>query len=753
MIESGRTVMAVKQLIKWYNEESRYADKDWEWGVHEESLETLLDKTTAIPFREFMIRYLLHLHARELRIYISALNPDQQTDNSTDEEWCREIADTVIKAAHRVDQITFEEENGSVCGEKKPQDVGIEILKKLTELIFNDFISNDCYRTGKKGEKRVLGGKDKKGTVSWDRKELLKKITAKSLTKNELCAFAFGLNMDFESFEFFLKKALLLPGFNLWNPDDFILYITFKYVREGRRRFYDELKNLYREIEKKRKGDASKKKSRPAWLDPKSVSTKTIASQAENLIIKIESEEFVFSNSSLKNSRDKIAGFLEEYYELAAVPGSYTRTAVKEAGALLEECMENLAEDISGAVSIINEPVRAEVGNVPDEDIMQGTVWIYYRMRDGLTIPRGTRFFKIENGKKIGFVTEEDTIVEPRPNETWIEVEIPLISKDAEPRAEKKEEQGIFIPKNSGFFCENPDLSGMSNKSGFKTQGMKSSDGNTPAKNIPVGQVIRTGGKISALCKEGAEIPQGTEFWVVKEVREEDGSTSEKKVLFLSTKPVCAECRKDIYVHGEAPKQGAVKGEITDCSIPDWQRKFIRIQNEKIGEKQKKKGEGNKEVIFCAYLYPMQTEDYDCKDVLPDKYLSAVESVLKGTKLSKSKISNIKNGKEAGITRSDLITLSFLAYMSRIEKMHSEDRNKHGNWLKKPGSKKQKAPSLSRYSGFIAETNSLLSRCGFYELYHPNPYDALIIFLISGNEAINAFRNLWGWYLAKKKTE
>ena len=111
---------------------------------------------------------------------------------------------------------------------------------------------------------------------------------------------------------------------------------------------------------------------------------------------------------------------------------------------------------------------------------------------------------------------------------------------------------------------------------------------------------------------------------------------------------------------------------------------------------------------------------------------------MEGTQLSSTQISQITSQKANNVSRNDILTLSFLSYMSELEyKRIENDMSAEDDY--------------SRYGEFISRTNNTLRKCGYYELYAPNPYDSLIMCLISSNEAINAYRNLWSWYLTNKE--
>ena len=113
--------------------------------------------------------------------------------------------------------------------------------------------------------------------------------------------------------------------------------------------------------------------------------------------------------------------------------------------------------------------------------------------------------------------------------------------------------------------------------------------------------------------------------------------------------------------------------------------------------------------------------------------------VLEGTKLDASKLSQIERKKAKYISRNDLLTLSFLAYMSRVEKVREEQ-----------GSLAEEDYE-GRKGGFFSITNEILRKSGYYELYTPNPYDSLLVLLVSSNEGIVSYRNLWSMYLTWKK--
>ena len=216
--------------------------------------------------------------------------------------------------------------------------------------------------------------------------------------------------------------------------------------------------------------------------------------------------------------------------------------------------------------------------------------------------------------------------------------------------------QTAFIQKKTKFTSDNPYVSNMINKSKFKL-------------SVKAGKEseIFVSGKIFADCQVGKTISEGTKFYAQ--------NSQGKEVEFISTKTVKSECFEEIWVYCCEGGEEATKNQITECSIPAWREKIIGIGNSKIGftkktDEQKKKG-GK---IF-NYLYSKEERDIDWEDLLEEKYFDKLSMILEGTQLSSTKLNQIIRGKEKHITRNDLLTLSFLAYVSEQENERIEKNN------------------------------------------------------------------------------
>ena len=736
MVQSGHTMCAAKLLAKWYNAEFQNVKNDTygDWELNEQGLERLLDTRVKVPFSDFMIRYLLYTHADVL------MEDGGQADEESVSRWIGEKAEAIISAIRQ----------NSDSDEKKPWK-GTVLLDKIVDLTFQDFQQNGYCKPAKK-QKKVYGNLSLNGAVKWDKETLREKITADSIKDSEMYGFAFGLNMSYEDLEYFLKKAFFRPGFDMWKPEDFILYITFKYAGGDKYLFWRSLTAAYEQIKK----NPPMSDGEPEWLQENNFSTATIRRKTDELVVKVEKKYFVFSLDQDGGLPQEAVVFLRSYYSLIGAPGDYTRTSMKEMKALLRQIEENLEDEIKDANELSKKPLHAEIKpDVLNPRLAQGKIQVYYKLSKGLSIPAGTAFIKRSGHDTVKFITTDEVRVSPCCDEPLIPVELELISEDTEPKRKNKEDMSLYIKKLSEFFCDNPALSEMKNKSGFKGREKREyaavdgpdQDGQntrlviTPYKDIAEGEQVHTGGTITALCREGETISEGTRFWTLNPQGE--------RVGFKLVRTVEAAAVKSIYVCCTREDEVAEKNTITECSLDMRKSGIARITNSRIGFRQRAGADGQEGGPLCNYLYPEMSGGWTYSDVLGEDYLDKLGAVLEGTKITPAKISHIRNGKKDNITRSDLITFSFLAYVSKLKKIREEQG--YGDEMDFGRADLKDLSKRSRYSGFFQQTNKILVKCGYYELYQPNPYDALIIYLLSHNEAIDALRNLWSWYLGKKK--
>lgn len=697
MRNSMYTEAAQKELDNWFDS---YAGEEiaWESDCLKRKLNDFLDTRTMVPFRVFMVRYLVAAYGEK---FCPVLFPDLDRT-----EWKIRGTEKILEEMAVSDSFAYSE--------------APEILKQLTDLVFSEFISNHFYSTKSKGvPSKVQGYVTKKGAL-WDRNILLKKLEAvkggadfqivdSDITEDEFWAFAFGLNMDYRDIRFFMTKALRRSTFSFWNWQEFLLYVTYRYAGGNRYQFYLKLKEAYL--------DEGVKPEKISESEKNISDTQSVQGRLDDILAEIEKAEGIIALDEDGNLPPRILKCISRYKAFLSISDDYTHTATKICQRLLQKFEQRVD------VELISEEICDEEAKKTQEtentDIntqkTQGKVIVYYELNMGLNIPKGTIFTKIDrkSGKRTDFVTLDEVKILPA-SEKEEDIIIEVCCTKKEKKEDSPEKQYGYIPGRSDFTSDNRNLSEITNKSYFK-----------PSTKKAEGEEIVISGKLSAKCKTGKIVPAGTKFYAL--------NARGERVTFVSTKeagaPVCTEiCVESVK---EGAENTASKNEITECSIRNWKQKFIKIENKKIGIKKKKAEEYVTGGVLYNYLY--KTEKVE--EILDKKYVSKLGEILEGTKLSDSKIYSILKGKKCTITRNDILTICFLEHMSGYEENYS-CQGKHY--------------AINSYAGFLQKTNEVLRKCGFYELYEPNLYDSFLMYLTASSEGITSYRNIWNWYLKNK---
>lgn len=713
-IQLGRTREVTNSLKKWYNEEKKNADEDWWWGFNKRKIQDIIASRTEIPFRSFFVRYLLSIH-------FDIFHP-LMFNNLEGSQWLNKSAEEILKLMEETEKLDYTHSP--------------DIIKTLTDTVFNDFISNGFYVDNSDKNLIKIRGSVNRGIPSrgkrevrpnlWDKNDLLRKIKARRISSDfinnpeyinadDVFAFGFGLNMTYEDLSFLMRKALRRADFNLWDWKEFLLYVTFRYAKGDLFDFYTKAKAVYE--------DEEKTPLRSEEKNQKNISTTVIKKETDTVAGLIREKYYSLSLDENGELPPEMVEYIRKYKILTENPKDYTRTVALESQKLLKQFQKNIEKlsELEGEDAVLMGEETEQEAYGTAHIHAQGKVLIYYDHKLGLDIPKGTIFYKIDKktGRHIPFESQKDAKVEPR-EELTKEIQIEVRSIKAEKKAAVPEMQTAFIRAKTKFTSDNPYVSNITNKSKFK-----------PSMKADKRSEIFISGKIFAECQVGKIIPEGTRFYAT--------NAQGTEVEFISTKAVKAECVEEIWVCCCEGGEEATKNQIIECSLPDWRQKIIEIGNSKIGftkktDEQKKKG-GK---IF-NYLYSKEERDIDWEDLLEEKYFDKLSMILEGTQLSSTKLNQIIRGKEKHITRNDLLTLSFLAYVSGQENERIEKNNTASEDYEQ------------RMADFLSKTNALLRKCGYFELYAPNPYDALLMCLLSSSVAITSFRNLWSWYLFQKE--
>lgn len=711
-VGSERTKTVAEELERWFDSECR-VELEWDTGSFQEKIKNLLDTRRDVPLRRFMVRYLI-------LVYGEAFCPDL-FPSMEKKDWGTEGVERILKEM---------EEN-----EEKGYEDSSEILRSLTDKVFEIFVENGVYSlksARKDGPKKVMGYINGQG-LQWTKELLLKKLEAvkcgddildmdADITEDEFWVFAFGLNMSYVDIEFFIRKVFRRAFPNFWDWKDFLLYVTFRYAKGNIYQFYQKLKKYYEEDAEPLEDSQELKEA--------TAETRIIKNKMDKMLQDIEESNGAISLDEEGNLPGELKEQICRYKYRIQSAGDRKHTAARISSELLNKFNQDISREFPNKSDPdVKDFQRSIYGKTGEEntDLLkaQGRVIVYYELNMGLDIPKGTIFRKPGGkGKKpVEFVAAEAVRIPPvnsRKEDIIIEVEC----TETEKKVSRAEDHRAYIPGKTRFTTEDPNLSEITNKSYFKPAGKKAE----------IGDEIRISGKISAKCEAGKEIPKGTVFYA----RNSRG----EKIRFRSKKaagtPVCAEIWVKAVKPGE--ENQASKNEIKECSA----KGILRIENKKIGFKQKKQEEYSKGTKLFQILYGAEDDILD--KTLDDTYVEKLGDIFKGAMLSSTKLYNIQKGTEKNITRKDIVTLSFLAYVYEFENPdYSSPGYKEADlaenvWGAQPG-----------YLNFVRKTNQNLEACGFYGLYDMNPYDLLLEYLSGNTEAISSYRNLWGWYLRKRK--
>lgn len=129
-----------------------------------------------------------------------------------------------------------------------------------------------------------------------------------------------------------------------------------------------------------------------------------------------------------------------------------------------------------------------------------------------------------------------------------------------------------------------------------------------------------------------------------------------------------------------------------------------------------------------------------------------LSSVLDGTKITPTDISNLKNNNAENISRSKLLSLIFMTYTSEKWNYYKKlEGTEEKEQMKKAFEDStcvdiSKSNARMRYEDFVLKSNDTLAKCGMEGIYLGNPYDMYLSYLLVAEDPLQAFRFLWGEY-------
>lgn len=233
-----------------------------------------------------------------------------------------------------------------------------------------------------------------------------KTISKDTISVKEFFELAIGLNMSVEDAEEFLKKFFMREGFNLFDPDELIIYLALGYAKEDKKEFIAKAKEEYEEIQGK-----------PSLEMPEKFNTAVYKSQIKEHLEK-NPEDFHSLYAYVK--------YLWEHFE-------YQRTANKIFADVISDLEKYTKNAAQKAVAILEKTEYAT-----------GEVIVHYDCTKGLHIPEGQQFVGHKKEGDIFCVTTEEVNC-PVKKEFQAQVRVACI----EPFKGECDKQTLFVTEAS----------------------------------------------------------------------------------------------------------------------------------------------------------------------------------------------------------------------------------------------------------------------------------------------------------------
>lgn len=577
------------------------------------------------------------------------------------------------------------------------------LLKALAQLVMRDFAGNGCAPDGKA---ETVYGSLTEDTL-WNLDAVRKTISARTIQDNKFFILAIGLNMSLEDTELFLRKVLLRSGLDARVPEEMLLYLALKHVRANRREFIQESWNKLKTLKAKAPGNSPPKGTMFHW------------SMAQTAVWAVEKQHLVFDWRS-----PEFQDFLAQYKGLQK---QFSRRSSTDRFLTLVSRFKN----------ICGEEIKDQsMSKYAELEHAEGQLRVFFHPDTSLTIPKGTVFIGKNRGKPYECAAT-DTVEAQLP--PWAEVVIPVTYQGNGSGA---------MAAHTAFSCALSGLNKIENHSKFK----------------PNKATNHVTGKLFAQCRWGAHIPAGTVFAAGDEayISTEDVLTQPYILVPVRALRANEDIPRDTIT--QAQKSFPTRENITGIS----HSKMACHREDAIQEKNQQKGQEQQDsdpcpdYRLCGYLYaPAEGQNFfdrtsrkdrsaaallglnDEITGAPKALAAAIGQILEGTALTPTRFTLLRKQEGTTVKRHEVLTLAFL-----IEMYHAEFR-----WEKVDMEDEHWTQSCwELISGVLQRVNEELRACSFHEVYLPNPYDCLLVYLFTCSEPLSAFRNLWGIYLDDKNS-
>lgn len=309
-IQSGYTKQIAEENRNWANEAVRMY-REWEeqntvedhelnHNLYEKLRAVLSSLEPKVPTYRYMIHFLTcYYHDR-----LQALDPSKSL-----EDW-------VLKAYE-------DAERDIPKGKKGAED--IHLVKEYAKWMFEDFKEKGyCGNQDDPGQEKIYSNIEQT-EAKWNESSFRNIIqkSEKQTSRKTLLTLALALDMGGRDLDTFLTRALENTSLNIWEPNEFLLYITFDYDIMGSKwEFFLKAKQLFDSIDEREilKRQADKRSS------SKNKNTTLLFRPIEDLLAELED----ITIESLNNKKDFWIDVFAQYKYIAQTEKDYEHTIYKE---------------------------------------------------------------------------------------------------------------------------------------------------------------------------------------------------------------------------------------------------------------------------------------------------------------------------------------------------------------------------------------------------------------------------------------
>lgn len=307
-IRSGFTKQIAEENRNWASEVIHYYQQQKNSQTKEDHINhdiylRLKDSIMRLIPKIPTYRYLMHFLTCYYEENLKKLDP-----NKSFEEW--------IQKAY--------EDAGLSMPRGKNNSGNIHLVKQYAEWMFEDFKNKGYLGSYKNTDTKRIYSKIDQSEAVWDEttfRGLIRKSDIQ-ISRETMLILALALDMGGSDLEVFLCRALEQTKLNIWDPTEFLLYITFNYdVMGSKWDFYLKAKELFDSVETKNITDQV-----PQDKIESEKNTTRIFTELDFLLENIGD----ITIESLYHKKDLWITVFEKYKHIIGAENDYERTILRE---------------------------------------------------------------------------------------------------------------------------------------------------------------------------------------------------------------------------------------------------------------------------------------------------------------------------------------------------------------------------------------------------------------------------------------